>query len=600
MQFKKVLAAGALATMMFGSTLAFAQLLDKYPAPFVSGSEIPTLVVVGSNAAPSDVVGAIDLAVRLGGEVTTLVTTKGTTGGVTVTGEGKAVATTNTKLFLDDTLGKSGLRTTMTKDDLPTLLANGILSDADASTTHKYQQFIYLTPGNTSASEFSIQYEKPSGDSTKDPTYSIGDWTTSPTSLNLATGNGYMYRTAIVFDKEVNGTTAVGEKLKVFGKEFTILSDTTFINGDGSSSNKLVLSGGAETKVLKSGENVQVTLAGTTYDVTMVGTSSATAVVIKVGNDQKTLNKGATTSVGGLDIFTDDVFQLSTTDQSVNSAKFLLGAQKLIFQHGSKVKVGTNEDTMQGTYVNLTVSSGKLASFNVYTGGTSSDKDFLAVGGEYMDPVWKTFKLSFPSVTPATTDTVNRNLLSVEPSGDNLLRAIITDDKGQTATVTWGYKGTSTGSTFSLADSSGYAIHVLENETIVQNEYFIVDAGDFSHMFQVSSVNLDSTTSAYIDLKDVFSGTSIRVSTSSDNKDSKVIDGQTYYFTNRTSTSFGVTWGTSAGDNTIGTYLTVYPTLKGKLGERYAFTKPGVTVNLNATGAIQLPTGAITLAWNDT
>src|SRR3989344_1198259 len=369
MQFKKVLAAGALATMMLGSTVAFAQ-LDKYPAPFVSGSEIPTLVVVGATAAPADVVGAVDLAVRLGGEVTQSVSVSGTLAGVSVSGEGKGVSTTNTKLFLDDTLGKSGLRSTMTKDDMPTLLASGIMSDADASTTHKYQQFIYLTPGNTSASEFSIQFEKPSGDSTTNPTYSFGDWTTSPSSLDLVTGAGYMYRTSIVFDKEVNGTTAIGEKLTMFGKEFTILSDTTFIGGDSSTNNKLVVSGGAETKVLKAGENVQVTLGGISYDVTMVGTSSATAVVLKVGSDQKTVNKGSTTSVGGLDVFVDDVFQLSTTDQSVNSGKFLLGAQKFILQHGSKVKTGTNEDVIQGTYVNLTVSSGKLASFNVYVGGT--------------------------------------------------------------------------------------------------------------------------------------------------------------------------------------------------------------------------------------
>ena len=413
MQFKKILAAGALATMMLGSTVAFAQ-LDKYPAPFVSGSEIPTLVVVGATAAPADVVGAVDLSVRLGGEVTTLVKTSGVTGATSVSGEGKAVATTNTKLFLDDSLGKSGLRSTMTKDDLPTLLATGSLNDADASTTHKYQQFIYLTPGSTTVPEFTAQFEKPSGDSTKNPTYSFGDWTTAPTPLTVTTGNGYMYRTSIVFDKELNGTTAVGEKIKMFGKEFTILSDTTFINGDASTSNKIVISGGAETKVLKSGENVQVTLSGTSYDVTMVGPSSATAVVLKVGSDQKTINKGSTTSVGGLDIFVDDVFQLSSTDQSVNSAKLLLGAQKVILQHGSKVKVGTNEDTLQGSYVNLTVSSGKLASFNVYVGGTSSDKDYLALGGEYMDPVWKTFKLAFPSVTPGLEDNTNRHTLLVD------------------------------------------------------------------------------------------------------------------------------------------------------------------------------------------
>src|SRR3989338_6908648 len=148
MQIKKLLAAGALATLMAGSTIAFAADLNTYPSPFVTSAGVNTLVVVGATAAPSDVVGAIDLATRLGGEVTTSKTVKGTTAALSVTGEGKAVATTNTKVYLDNALGKSGLRTTMTKDDLPNLLKSGVLQDTDAATTHNYQQFIYLTPGD--------------------------------------------------------------------------------------------------------------------------------------------------------------------------------------------------------------------------------------------------------------------------------------------------------------------------------------------------------------------------------------------------------------------------------------------------------------------
>lgn len=597
MQFKKVVAAGAVGLLMAGSSIAFAASLGDYPVPFVTADGMQSLVVVGSGGTDpaglaSDVAGAIDIATRLAGAVTKDVTVGGTIAGVSVSGEGKAVSTTNTKIFLDDTLGKSGLRSTMTKDDMPTLLANGILQDADASTTHNYQQFVYITPGNTSDSNYAIQYEKPSSDSTKDPTYSIGDWPQSPTPLTLTGGNGYLYRTAVVFDKEVNGTTAVGEKLKIFGKEYTILSDTTFINGDGSSSNKLVISGGAETKVLKAGESVQVTLGTTTYDVTLVGTSSATAIVLKVGSDQKTVNKAATTSVGGLDIFVDDVFQLSTTDQTVNSAKLLLGAQKLILQHGSKVKTGTNEDVVQGTYVNLTVSSGKLASFNVYVGGTSSDNDFLGLGGTYKDPVWKTFKLAFPSISPATDSATGRNTLSVDPSGDNDLKTTIIDDKGQTATINWAHKATSSGTALSLQDASANNIIVQEGATISQNQYFVVDAGDFSHMFQATSISLDGTTSSYIDLRDVFSGATIRVSPSTDNIDSKVIDGQTYYFRNRSSSTFSVTWGAGASDGNAGTFTTLYPVLKGKAGEKYALVKPLTDLAVNTT--YQLPTGATT------
>ena len=137
MQLKKVLVAGALGALMVGSTVAFAATdLSDYPKPFVSDSTVNTLVVVGADAKPSDVVGGIDIAARLGGVPVTKTTVNcpGATSVGTVSGEGQAVATTNTKIYLGDSLGKSGVRSTMTKDDLPTILAKGTFQDSNHGT----------------------------------------------------------------------------------------------------------------------------------------------------------------------------------------------------------------------------------------------------------------------------------------------------------------------------------------------------------------------------------------------------------------------------------------------------------------------------------
>ena len=164
----KLVAAGTTAALLAGSTVAFAQ-LQNYPAPFVQGGNVDTVIVVGAAALPSDVVGAIDIAARLGGERTTDVVVSGTSGGLSIIGEGKEVETTNTQIFLNDTLGKTGVRSTMTRDDLPMLLANGVLEDTDESTTHNYQQFIYLTPSDTvctaAAENYCLQFEKPGSSS---------------------------------------------------------------------------------------------------------------------------------------------------------------------------------------------------------------------------------------------------------------------------------------------------------------------------------------------------------------------------------------------------------------------------------------------------
>ncbi len=587
----KIVAAGALAGVMIGSSIGFAA-LDAYPAPFVTSAGPQLLIVVGSQGTDaaglaSDISGAIDIAARLGGEVTTEVAIAGTVTATSITGEGKNVATANKKIFLNDTMGKTGLRNTMTKDDLPTTLADGSLVDSDAGTTHKYTQYIKVTPGTANLNSYRLQFEKP-GDSSisnEDPTYSFGEFTQSPDD------DEWFYQTQIIFDKEVNGTTAVGEKLTLFGGIYTINSDTTFTGASPFTSNKLVISGGADTRVMKSGEVASVTIGSSTYEVSMIGTSSTTQAVIKVGADQKTLTKGVQTQIGGLDVYLDDVFHLSTTDQTQNSAKVLLGANKVVLQHGSKVKIGTDETAVQGTFVNLTVSAGKLASFVVYAGGKSSSSDFLKLGGEYMDPTWKTFKMAFPSLSE-DMKAASRGLIKIEPSGDNLVTVVYKDDKGQEKAVNWAYKATSSGTAFLLGDSSGDRIEVVEGAQVAQNEYFVVDAGDFSHLFELTSLTADASTSASLDITDVFSGVTTKVTLGTDNQDTKVIDGQTYYIW-ANSAGMNVWWGAGSANNSVGDYTTAFPKIKGQKGQYLALYNQSL-VTLTNGNKLQLPTGAVT------
>ncbi len=575
---------------MAGSSIAFAATLADYPKPFITtDGAADFLVVVGKTAATEDVVGAVDIATRLGGETGTTKTVGATSAGVSITGEGKQVATSSTKVFLNNSIGKSGLRNTMTKDDLSTVLANGILSDADDSTTHNYQQFIYLTPSATSNSNYELEFDKPGSSSSVDPTYNFGRFPTSPTD------NDFFYRTYVTFDKDVNGT-AVGEKLTLFGKTFTVHSDTTFRAGG--TSNKLVLAGGAETAVVFGKETKTITLGGKTYEVTLDGVTStpAASVTVKTGGtvDSKNINQGSTTTVNGLSIFVDSATQLSTTDQTQNKAKLLLGAEKLVLQHGSKAKTGDAEDSVDGTFVNLTVSSGKLSALQVAVGGRSSSDDFIKLGGEFKDPVWKTFSIALPSITPGMTD-ATRNTLSVSPSGDNLVQMSWTDANSKEKTINWAYKSSSTGTAFNLADSSGNRIRVEENETVNRDEYFVVDAGDFTHLYKFSTDSVGSTpaTSDYIEITDQFTGVTRKITVGIDSADATVIDGQTYQFTANT-TALRVNWGTGAANNTVGTYKTLWPVLKGKNGEHLALYQPSTNFRVQNGTTIQLPTGAIT------
>jgi hypothetical protein len=84
MQLKRIVGA-ALSTLMAGVSLmapVLAADLADYPAPFVPNGTADFVIVVGSTADPADIVGAINVAARLGGEPGEVVTLSGTGAGI--------------------------------------------------------------------------------------------------------------------------------------------------------------------------------------------------------------------------------------------------------------------------------------------------------------------------------------------------------------------------------------------------------------------------------------------------------------------------------------------------------------------------------------
>jgi hypothetical protein len=596
MQFKKLVAAGTLAGIMIGATVGFAALSD-YPAPFVTAAGVQSFVVVGAVAQPQDVVGSIDLAARLGGEVTTDVAVSGAVGGFSVSGEGKALDTATTRIFLGDDMGKSGLRTTLTRDDMPTILAKGSFADSDG--THKYDQYIDMTPGTSTDTKADVKFGKPGSSSSADPAYVIGEQSTGRLTTSPSTTD-FLYKVRVVFDVAVNDTNSVGKTLQLFGNEYTISADTDF----DSATQKLVLFGGADIQTLTGGQEITTTVSGTSYTIKLLGVQSDGKAVLQVGGSSETVTKGSTSSnFGDLKIYVKDTASLSTTDQTQNVATLLIGADKLTLQDSAKVKKGNNDDSVDGTYVDLGIGSDeKLSTITVYFAARSSTNDFITAGSDtFLNQVFNTFGVKFAGVTPSLMGPSDDHLV-LKNSGDNNLQATFTDYNGYTATVNYGYKASSAAQDLVLNDSSGNGIIVKEGATVARDQYIILDAGGYPHMFQVSNVDLSGSASSSIDLKDVFSGATTKITTGSDNYEEAVIDGQTYYFQNVTSSTFNVTWGTSASIGARGKFTTVWPKLKTQHGAILAFVGPAVNVPLTTTVVafknstlLELPSGAVNI-----
>lgn len=588
---KKLIAAGTMGLLMAGSTIAFAQ-LSSFPQPFVtSGGTIDSVIVVGAAAMPQDVVSAIDIGARLGGEVYTPVSTSGSTE-VTVQG-GVPIYTANEKIYLDDSLKKTGLRTSMSSSEFPTMLASGTVDGDDGD--YDYDLFIDFTTSPT------LQFKKGNDDdSAKKALYMFGP-------LGSASATNYLYRSRVVFNDEPVRADTANEEITLFGKTYTYGSTSDL------TATKVTLFGSSDTKTIQEGETVTVTVDGTSYDVTVAAVSDSDTASITVGGETKTFDKGQTKAVGGINLFLDEVVY-SAKESTINYAVVGVGARKIILTDGASVKTqqGTeSEKTVDGTFVDLIANNGNTTGIDIYVTANSNNDEFFA-GKEITDPVYGSFKIAFSSISAGMTDDNVRDKISVTPDGSTNVDLQFTNDRGNTGTISWAHTTSTSDTDVELGDNDDAdSIKVVENQTILKNEYFVVDSGDFSRIFEVTSANSLGTTDAKLEIKDVMSGNTIEINLGISNGTSKVIDGQTYYFNasaagdSDQNLNLRVTWGNGSSLKGAGDFVTVYPVLKTKKGAKIALTENvtvgGLNGGLVSGSIVQLPTGAFSInAWDAT
>ncbi|MBI2174116.1 MAG: S-layer protein [Candidatus Omnitrophica bacterium] len=582
MKIKRLLA-GSLAAITAGATIA---LVAAQTAPslgdFVkteAGKLVSPMIVIGGSDAsligsqfPYDVVGASDIAAAVAGYATTPVTLPGVTE-ASVSG-GTKLDTTNTKLYLGDALTKSGIRTTVTSNDLPTLLKTGTFSD-DAGTTYTYDQYISFKWGN-------ITFGKSGGD-LSDPKLYIDTGTSTAAPL---------YETSVVFNKVLNlsSNDVIGNDITLFGNKYTIGSGSTFTT----TPYKLVLFGSSNSMVLADGEERTVVVNGKEYKVKSLGASSTTVAVIQVDGESKTVNKGGSYKVGGLDIYVDDIFYFGKETQ-VSSIKISAGSEKLTLQNGATVKKGTAEDSVDGTLVTLTGTAGSgLSKLTVAATAKSSSDDYILEGGAFTDPLWKSFKVAFGGISGGATD-----MVTIDNSGTAAATLKFTDFRGNEKSFTWAYTGSTTFAP-NLNETSTRKFHVVEGEWIAKNDYALIAPSvesDFGHILQYSTSSSLGSSGAYVEFRDLMSGQTNRVYLLSSGYDnaSFYIDGQQYFvdWEGTGSERIRLSWGTGADfvatpiAFTTGTKTMLYPLIKTKRGAYITLVEP---VTLTNATTYELPT----------
>lgn len=530
--------------------------LGHYPGTLLDDGVIDATIVMGSTAKATDVVAATNIAGQLGNnafttETQTVSVSGGVGGGFTAT-NGVTLDTQNDDLFYGDDI--NSIRQTLTQDNLEVLAETTFTDDSgdDTDVTN------YLNIGTQT-----VQFgNDPEGiDDDEDPVLHVP----VPSEGDVSPGSN-LFGLQANFEDGIDMTSpdVAGEDIELFGTTYTIAEDNELT--DSSERDELVLYGSSEKVSASTGESTTVTIDGEEATLEVVGVTGDNTAAVRVNGDLEQLDEDEEVTVNGQDIRADNVIQ-TNSDNSQGTVQFSIGSQELVLKNGQQIEDGDG-DEVEGTHVEFN-GEGSFSGFNaehggeevssieVYVGAQDDDNDYVAAGETFSHDFLDQVEFQFAGLNPDAADAEGTTEVSVETNGDEEAQISFTADSGDTVTqdfihTTNGDDSAVDGDDY-LADSDNDEIHTSEATKVSENEYFVTDAGDFSHMWEVTSIDrdnladsdtdVDSNDEATIDLRDVVTGDTVEVEldpsdyylantedSSADYVGTEIIDGQTYYF----------------------------------------------------------------------
>ncbi len=570
--FKKIASVVASAVML-GSTMGIALAATNYPAPFVSGGSADAAIVYGSNAAVSDLSAAIDIQTNLNSKVTSTSGTSATASG----GDSVNLATSSQKLYTNSTLNVA--RTIITKDHLPTLLADGSAYDS-SGTEYKYTQTI--SPGvNARKVDFSKSSES------TDPDILI--------DLGYSGSSNPAFNYTLTFSKTIDVTRSdvVGTaEIKILGNKYVI--------GANSDQNTIYLYGSGQTTTVEEGQTTTVNVGGTDHTIMLVGTSSTTTATVEVDGVSKSMTKGSSYKFAtGFEIYFKDLFHATKTG-TLSRVDLLVGSQTLHLENASSVRVGADDTTLLGTYTMITgAASGNVSQFVVSQSAESSLGDYLKTGQSYTDRVFKSLVLDNVGPIPALTSDA-RDKISIDTDNAVSARVAFTSALGEGKEYSLVYARDSDNTANSaltridLAYDNNLNMSVQEGESVKVSERLIINDNDEGRILQVISIGAGTSTNDYTRLRDIITNVDYDFSTGVNNKttSARSIGGAEYHVGTNSSTGdsatwfINVTWGAGSAAGSWGTQRTLFPRIKLKNGEWIALL---TQTNVSNTTTYSLP-----------
>jgi hypothetical protein len=234
-----------------------------------------------------------------------------------------------------------------------------------------------------------------------------------------------------------------------------------------------------------------------------------------------------------VDVYAKTVFRTGDTGEGYVSIE--MGANKMTLSDNTAVEVGSDNTEIDGTLVHITGGVNAMTKLTIAIAAPDSDSDAVLVGDSFTDPVFGTLKLNFNSVAngPVIDATSGqdsaRTELKLVSGSDRELKVEFTDAAGHLKTIPFTYQN-------QMRDKDGNPFITVEGNNLTDNDYFILNSGDFEHLMKVSKVNIATVPAqSDVEIEDAVTGDKYLV----ENKDftlgqNVTIDSQTYVITNTT------------------------------------------------------------------
>ncbi|MEI7719303.1 MAG: hypothetical protein WCI72_05525 [archaeon] len=347
--------------LMLGATAGMAAAASFTPSSF---SDSGVAIVVGANAANSDLKAAVDLTTNLAGDLAK--TTVSTSSSATVSGgDSYKLEKSSTKFHLGDS-AIAVVSSTVTDTNLPVLLADGVYTDKESS-DFDYTQKVTLGR-NINVTQFVDSDFK-----AKTPTLGI----------RIPNGANVLNYT-LDFTDQPEWADLVTSNLPILGKSYYVLAN-------GTAGVSLTLLDSANSLVVAEGETSTVTVGEKSYEVSINYVGDTSVKLSINGQTTNSLREGATQKLSdGSYVGIKDIMY-SAKDSGVSKVELSIGKGKLLVSNNSEVEL--NDDTISGLTGAIGMSGSKLDTITL-AWNTEDDMFATADSGITM-PGFEAIKLSF-------------------------------------------------------------------------------------------------------------------------------------------------------------------------------------------------------------